>query len=221
MATAAVLRKDDGIADPRGALREAIAGAREARASVVQYRDAVERAENLVMENRRKLETATRAVATARNDDVVRLAEAIADGGTVSVKKARAAEDDARDISDTFEAARKAVTKLKANLKEAEDAVGYTDRAVDRALAILLEPVARSLLERVHDLTARRARAQASVTALGSLWDPGTEISRRIDSTSATSDTYRHEMVAGRKEMQDALEALKRDPDAKLPDLGD
>jgi hypothetical protein len=73
---------------PGGPLREAQAVASAARQKVAATEVAVERAANLVAENRRKLEAAHRAIEAARAEDVEQLATAIAKGGTVSPQAA-------------------------------------------------------------------------------------------------------------------------------------
>jgi hypothetical protein len=220
MSIAALVKKDER-ADPRAEVRRAIADAQRARAAVDRQHDAIERAANLAMVNRGKLTAATKAVATARAEDIRQLAQSIAGGGTTSPRQAPAAEAAAREAQADVEAARAAHEQLEGELKDVELAAARAGKAVDAALAAMLEPLARRMLEAACSHRLRFLTAQAALSVLGRLWDPWTEISKTIDRTAGSSDADTRVSIATRQQWVTAVEALKMDADAKLPSLGD
>jgi hypothetical protein len=153
--------------DPlRAALRQAIAKAQKAQAAVAEHQAAIERARSLVEASEAKLEAATAAIATAREHDAKRLAEAISSGGSSSaraLKQARAAETDA---ADTLETARSAFATLKADLGDVELASAHAGNAVLTVIAQMLRPVTEQVLERARKTKAEFLVLQRTLVAL-------------------------------------------------------
>ena len=80
----------------RTPMAEAIAGAAEAKSQVAALKAAIERAQNLTWDGRRKLEAAQKAIAAAKNDDAAALAESLISGGSTAPQAVRSARGRSR-----------------------------------------------------------------------------------------------------------------------------
>jgi hypothetical protein len=105
------------------------------------------------------------------------------------------------------------------DLTDAEADAAVAARAVDRALAETLGPVARRLLEEVRERHARFLMTQAALSAVGSLCgDPWSETRKEIDRAGLFTDALARLSSATEKEWLDAIKALRENADAPLPE---
>ena len=203
----------------RAALREPIAVAAAARKKVSATEAAIERAEGLVQTNRVRLEAATKAVATAQAEDAKQLAAAIAVGGSSPARATRQARAAEIEAGDDVENARRALATLRVDLEDIEREAARADKAVDSALAERLKPTALLLIEKARDHHARfvaTSEALSAITRLFTAWDGG-EITKQANRVAAFTDEDARMAAGVRQQWQAAIEALKVDADAELP----
>jgi hypothetical protein len=220
MATVTAMRKDkvDG-GDERGALRRAVSDAQRTKAAVDRQLSTIASAREHVREATENLVAARIGVDAAQKGHAHHIAVALSSGSAPSstglIRAARATE---RDCEDECEAAKSAVTALETELADLQADMQIASKAVDRALAETLRPLAVHLLEEVHAHRARFLASQAALTVLGRLWNPWDELAKQIDRTSSYNDPEGRVASAVGKEWESALKALRTDPDAPLPD---
>jgi hypothetical protein len=147
----------DKNADPlRMALANAINEARKAEAAVVSQRAAIERAQAHLAKAELDLQTATAAVADAKNLDAADVAAAIhtaaAVGAPTAARKARAAEQEAADAVDVAKAA---LAKLETDLVNMEEASHWATNGAVAAVNAVLAPIASRLISEARDLKAK------------------------------------------------------------------
>jgi hypothetical protein len=221
MTVAAVaLRK---TADERAELRRAVAGCASARAAIDRQREAIERAREHVAEAAGDHAAAVTALNAAQRDHAERIATAITGGASpTATGLIRAARAHERDAEDELAAARAALTKLEADLADFEAGTAAAGKAVDAALAEMMEPIAWRLVEEVRERRRRFLALQAALCSLGSLFVSWSELRKQIDRTAmfGDADDVRVSRAAA-KEWQAALAALRLDADAEVPAIGE
>jgi hypothetical protein len=205
-------RKGPADLPGRQSLREAIARAAEAKSQVAAIKDALERAERLAWAGRAKLEAATKAVSAAKAEDAEQLAAALVSGGSVPAAATRRAREEQAEAADALEAARSAVARLEADLKDAERAAERAAKDVSVAIAAALAPVARQLAEEARRFRAEYLKRQHAIDAMAMNSNAFTHLD-----FSVGEEEHRQLCAAVRQPWLDAIEALKQDADAPLP----
>jgi hypothetical protein len=187
--------------DERAALRQAVLAAAHAKAAVAAHCAAIERARELVAEAQTKL------------------AAARAGGGSPSsagvIRAARTAE---RDCEDDIEAAKSALLLLETGLADLESDAAVAGKAVEKVLAVTMEPVVCRLIEEARVQHAQFVMTQAALSALGSLWDSWDPVSKQINRVGVFNDADARLSVASRQKWEAALNAMRENADAPLPD---
>jgi hypothetical protein len=207
--------------DERAELRRAVADVREARIAGDKQREAIERAREHVTEAVATHAAAAAAVSTAQQDHAAHVASAITGGASpTATGLIRAARALARDSEDELAAVRAALTKLEADLADLEVDTAAAGRAVDAALAEMMEPIARDLVVEVLGRRRGFLRAQAALAAMGSLFISWSELRRKIDRTAlfGDDDDVRVSRAAA-QEWNTALKAMRENADAELPPI--
>lgn len=219
----AISRKDKDSGDERAVLRDAVAAAAEARDAVTRAENVIERAERLVAENQTKLANATKAVADAQSEDARRLASVLAAGGTSPTARAtRQARTDEAEAADDVAAARSALASLREDHLVDAERVAVASRAVDAAVAAALKPTALVLLKEAracHLQFLRMCEALSVMSRSFNPWNDGGDLVKQIGRAGSPSEDDVRASVATRHEWQAAIEAMKTNADAKLPDL--
>jgi hypothetical protein len=197
-------------AGARAALKAAIAARDEAEARVEASRAAVERIQDQLYENRRRLNE-IREQAGERAS--ARVAAFVAGGdAAVMDRDDRFAERDAEEALVACKAAR---DLCRSALAEAEVTLGYKQRKVDGAIGAVLATAAPKLIEAAE--SARR-EFEAKVLVLRFLWSSLGDAQRQhVDgvTTFPTSDSgSQHPALAAWRK---AADSLSKDPDAELP----
>jgi hypothetical protein len=162
------------------------------------------------MEARRRVEAAGKAIAAARAEDVQQLAAAIASGGTVSPQATRRAKEAEIEAGEALAMARAAHEQLETDLKDVEREAARADRGVRNATAEVLKPTALQMLEEAKHFRAEFLRRQHALDAMdiGGL--------ERLQ-LGVSEQEYRQLCATVRQPWLDAIAALKRDADARLP----
>jgi hypothetical protein len=211
------VKKSDGD-DPRSALREAIAEAKQAQAELDRHHEALDRARALVRQGAARIDAAVAAVAEAQETDAAALVGAIVSGTPssavgVAARKARIAEGNCRD---EVAAAEAACSQLRVEASNVRAQFERAERAVQSAIASIVEPEARKLFEqarfhrieylkKIYAIDAIRVHVPddiiKQVEVLGCYNAPG-----NLDIS-----------VSVRKSWEAALEALKSNADSALP----
>jgi hypothetical protein len=167
---AAVLRKDAGGDDPRGALRAAIAMAKQAQAAVDEKQSAIERARRFVREVEERIEEATKALNGASEEHAAAVADAIARDekppAAVAVKAARVVLNDHQDELASAQAALDRVGDAKDDLKHA---AALAEGNILLAIAELVVPVCQELFARVRRTRTELAALVQTLSALTEL----------------------------------------------------
>ena len=219
MATMTALARKNNPDLPRKSLREAQAVAATARQKVAAIQNAVERAKRLVMDGRRKLEALEKAIAAATAADADQIVEQLVTRGSATPQAAaQRAREEHTAATAALEQVRGAIPRLERDLEDAEHAAERADKDVNAAVAVIMEPVALRLLEEVHSLTVRRLTTQAALVTLGRLWNSWDDIVKRIGRTASINDDYSGVAVATEREWRAALDALRENADAPLPE---
>ena len=219
MATMTALARKNNPDLPRESLREAQAVAATARQKVAAIQNAVERAKRLVMDGRRKLEALEKAIAAATAADADQIVEQLVTRGSATPQAAaQRAREEHTAATAALEQVRGAIPRLERDLEDAEHAAERADKDVNAAVAVIMEPVALRLLEEVHSLTVRRLTTQAALVTLGRLWNSWDDIVKRIGRTASINDDYSGVAVATEREWRAALDALRENADAPLPE---
>jgi hypothetical protein len=217
MSVVALAKKDD----PRASLRSAITDAQKARTAVDRQHAAIERGRLLVREAQARVTAAGIAVGEARQERAQRAVDALATGGApTSTSLVRIAQDHERDAGDDLSAAKEALVRLESDLvlMTANEAVAR--KTVECELATVLEPTLRALIEAARAHRAKFLATQAAANELARLWNPWDEISKETDRLSSFNiEANARVSDASAAKWRAAIEALRTDPDASLPDL--
>jgi hypothetical protein len=214
--TAIVARKNPD--SERAALRAAIAAVAEAREQRGAIEAAVEAASHLAMACRQKLEKATKAIAVAKREDAERLADSLIHGaGTAPLQTIGRAREGEVAAADALDAARAAVVRLEADLKDVDREVEGADKAVRGAVAAIMAPLAEKMREEARDL---RSKYLMRMYVTGAMVESG------LDGVAPVlfdirEEEHRQFCAAVRRPWFDVIEALKRDADAPLPAIED
>jgi hypothetical protein len=212
MSTVTALARKDHLGG-RQSLREAIAAAGEAREQVSAIKDAIERAQRFAWAGRDKLEAATKRVTAAKAEDAEALASALVGGGSTPPQAAtQRAREELLAAGDALEAARSAVTRLEADLKDAEDAAKRAAGGVRAIVAAILAPLAEKMRNEAQHLRAEYLKRQHAIDAMAERLDGFTHLD-----FSVRDEEYRALCASVRQPWLDAIETLKRDADAPLP----
>jgi hypothetical protein len=215
------IRKSSGAnGDPlREALAVAITKAKKAEAEYERHREAVGRARELVRTNKAKLEAAATAIEEARESDAAELAKAISTGGASSARGLRQARIAETEATDNLEMAQTAAHALWAD-NTAERESERAGMVVASAVAAVLEPVTRQLLDESKNLQERDWSIQQRLTvirdAIGYKHPLHAEIEKSWNRSPASEEVLQRSMAI-QKDWKAAIEALKADADAPLP----
>jgi hypothetical protein len=208
--TALASKKDD----PRVELRRAVADAQEAWAAVDKQRAAIERAQQLVYAAKRKAESASKAVAAARDQDVQQLAAAIASGETVSPQATVRAHAMEIEATDAVMMARAAYERLEIDLKDVEREAERAAKDVNAAVAAVLAPAAKRMTEEASVLRAQYLARVHAIDAMCVSLDGFKRL--RFD---VSEEEHRQLCASVRQSWLDVIEALKINADAaELPE---
>jgi hypothetical protein len=207
-------------ADPaRLALAAAITKAEKAAAEYKRHREAVGRSRELVRRNKTRLEQMAAAIEAAKETDVLELVESIAAGGSSSgraLREARLAQVEAADDLEMAEIAAKTLWSDNTAEREAERA----GEAVNAAIAVVIEPIARELLAESRNLRERDWAILERLTvirdALGHKHPLYAEIERLWVQSPASEEVLQRSMMIQRS-WKAAIEALKSNADSALP----
>jgi hypothetical protein len=169
----------------------------------------------LVGTSEAKLEAAAAAVEDARQQDAKHLAAA--GGGSSSARATRQARLAEAEATDDLEAARTAFASLKEGLRDVMAEAERSQRAVDAAVAAAVAPEARRLLDQAWQFRREFLKCAYSVDAVRSFLanDILEELARLWIFISPANTEL---SLSIQRDWQAALEALKADPDAALPD---
>jgi multidrug efflux pump subunit AcrA (membrane-fusion protein) len=231
MARAKLKLVNKGRTPEREALAEAIATLATAERGLHEHRAAAVRSRALVAEARDKLARAREGVERAK-DDAVNLAMA-GKPATARIRKARQAEADAEDALDVAEGLLSKWVEWEANISRYPSLVGEGERrAVDAAVWAVIRvssAPARVLAEAVA-ATEEALRARAVVYQLyetrdpydrdapGPLGDIKAAALELLHRGSEFIDEHLASRHPGATMWKDAIEALRQDPDAPLPE---
>jgi pyruvate-formate lyase len=146
------IRKNGANGDPlRSALREAIARMEQAQAVADDKDNVAARARQFLREIDGRIEEAVTGVSAARETHAAAVVDAIARGekppAATGLKAARAAETDLQDQRD---AAQSSIDTIRQDKAAAMAELERAERAVQAAIAAVLEPEARKLLEQAR-----------------------------------------------------------------------
>ena len=165
----------------------------------------------------RHIEEAAVAVNTARETHAAAVAEAIAQGGkpptATGVKASRSAET---DLEDQREAIQSSIDTIRQDKAAAAAELECAERAVQAAIASMLEPEARKLLEEAQIHRTEYLKRVYAIDAIRVLIPD--DIIKQVEILGCYNAPGNRDLSASiQKSWQAALEQLKRDPDAELP----
>jgi chromosome segregation ATPase len=210
------LRKTNGD-PPRDVLRQAIAELQKARDAVAERDAALDRARAHLRGIDGKLAEAATAAEEARQE----MADAIVEGeglpAPTAIRAARAAELDLADQRAAIEASR---GRIRDGWQAALSEVERAERKVDIAIRGVLEESGYALIEKVREAHLRFLMLKGALTAVAVRFDTWSELSKAAERAGIFSDQIAAEAGVAQRAWERAIEALKADADAPLPEPG-
>jgi hypothetical protein len=210
-ATVTAMRKAEG-GDERAALRAAIEDVKRIQAAVDAQHGAIERAQRLVWEARRRFEATGKAIAEARIKDAQQLAAALTSGEEASPQAAKQAKEAETEAGEALAMVRAAHRQLEADLKDSEHEAARAAKDVTAAIAVVLKPAAQKMIEEAQRLRVEYLKRQHAIDAMAMSLDGF----KHLD-FSVRDDEYRALCATVRQPWLDVIKALREDPDAALP----
>ena len=226
------LRKEIGGAD---SLREALATkqqeAKEARQRADNLRAAVERARGVVRRLEQAVTAADKSITKAREEHAAAIASAATSDTAPPASGVRAARQAKADLEDELEAAKAALTKLKADLPAWEEVARKADIETEAAVNAVLVPHVQAVLEMVMNLHRQLVPLRLVLASLCELpptqwaeqpaWEKAQAPLQQVRAAIESFVTQEGKIVepTGETVWQRARALLRENPHAALPDF--
>jgi hypothetical protein len=216
------IRKSSGTnGDPlREALAAAIIRMEQAQAAVDDKDNVSARARHFLREIDGRIEEAAVAVNTAREEHAARVADAIGQGekppAATGLKAARAAET---DLQDQRSAIQSSIDTIRQDKAAAAAELERAERAVQAAIASMLEPEARKLLEEARIHRTEYLKRVYAINAIRVLIPD--DILKQVEVLDCFNAPGNMDLsLSIQRHWQSALAALKTNAEAPLPGGG-
>jgi chromosome segregation ATPase len=224
-----LIRSDSGLPSDRAGLVAALQAAEAAKAALTKHRAAIDRVRSQAYGMDGKIKAAETKIEEERAAHARVLADAATENMPAPASGIKAARQALSELQDERETVKIALHDLRAHLPDAEYASLQADADVDAEINKLLQPLASELIARDRRLTAELAHVRGTLAALLSSGDIlQADRDWRVKRTSLT-DLVREDFGSsyGEKEggvsanvWREARAALRRDPNAPLPQVG-
>jgi chromosome segregation ATPase len=210
------IRKNGDPRDPtRDGLRQAIAELQKARDVAAERDSAWDRARRHIRDIDGKLAAAATAVEEAREA----MADAVAAGEAMpsptAIRAARAAEADLQDQRQALEAS---IVRLREGWQAGLSGVERAERQVNSAICGVLEESGHALIKRVREAHVRLVALKGALSVIAGRFEPWSELSKAAERAGNFSDEIGAEARVTQRAWEGAIEALKTDASAPLPD---
>jgi hypothetical protein len=209
--------------DERAALRAAVSAAATVKAELVKRQAGLEAASEHATRAGERARLASAAVGKAKEEHTARVTRALEEGRepprSTTVQYARDMEVEALD---ELSVAKAAIEQITADVADLQTDVRVAGRAVDRALAEMLVPLARHLIDEVNERHERFLHVQAALSAVGALCgDSWSAIRKEIDLSGLRTDALDRRVDMTSAKWRLALNAVREDSAAELPSIND